>query len=127
MDQFQLNKDIDVIYNFIDSQAFKPQLASIKVRRTLAADDEKIIMHISNFRQPKNTAGVIKAFAKTSGKINARLMLIGDGPDMPDIKALCLKKGIHNKVSFLGKRKHLELLIPNAVLWSNRSGHFNKG
>ncbi len=114
LEQFQLNKAIEVIYNFIDPQVFNPQLASSEVRQTLASDDEKIIMHVSNFRQPKNTFGVIKTFAKVVGTINARLVLVGDGPDMPEIKTLCQSLGIIDKVNFLGKRKHLESIIPNA-------------
>ena len=114
LDQFQLHKAIEVIYNFIDPHVFTPQRASAEVRQSLAADDEKLIMHISNFRQPKNTSGVIKTFAKTVGKINARLVLIGNGPDMAETKILCLDLGIIDKVTFLGKRKHLESIIPNA-------------
>jgi len=112
--EFNLNKKIEVIYNFIDKNAFTPESASIEIRRTMAKDNEKIIMHISNFREPKNTNGVIKAFAKTVGRVEARLVLIGDGPKMDEIKCLCKDLDIFEKVTFMGKINHIEKIIPNA-------------
>jgi glycosyltransferase involved in cell wall biosynthesis len=58
LEYFNLDKDIEVIYNFIDTEAFHPRYASLNVRRRFAKDSEKTIMHISNFREPKNTEGV---------------------------------------------------------------------
>jgi len=111
---FGLEREIEVIYNFIDPQSFRPELATLETRRTLAPDDEKIIMHVSNFRKPKNTQGVVKTFALAAAKVKARLVLIGDGPDMDEVKSLCHKLKVWNRVMFLGNMNHIEALIPNA-------------
>jgi len=108
-------KNIEIIYNFIDPDIFTSKNRSLEVRRTMANDDEKIIMHISNFRHPKNTPGVIKAFAKTIGRVNARLVLIGDGEKMPEIKKMCSEMDIEDRVTFMGKINNIEKIIPNAI------------
>ncbi len=111
---FKIEKEIEVIYNFIDTDVFKPSLASKKIRRSMAKDSEKIIMHISNFREPKNTRGVIKTFFKTIGRVDARLVLVGDGEMMDEIKELCRKLDIYDRVVFMGKISHIETIIANA-------------
>jgi N-acetyl-alpha-D-glucosaminyl L-malate synthase BshA len=114
LEHFHLNTNIEVIHNFIDLDVFSPEFASSQVREQLATPDEKIIMHISNFRQPKNTVGVIRAFARTVGKIRARLVLVGDGPDLEQVKNLCHDLKLEDRVTFMGKRQHIEKIIANA-------------
>jgi len=113
-EHLHLDRDIEVIHNFIDPDAFKPELASLETRRTMAEDGEKIVMHVSNFRLPKNTAGVVKAFARAVRKVRARLVLIGDGPELEQVKVLCRELKIANRVTFMGKVNPIEAIIPNA-------------
>ncbi|WOH35954.1 N-acetyl-alpha-D-glucosaminyl L-malate synthase BshA [Thalassotalea fonticola] len=113
-EQFDISKSIGVIYNFIDLDVFSPKHASVERRRMLASDDEKILMHISNFRPVKNTEAVIEAFHMVQAKVNARLVLLGNGPDLRKIKLLCQQLGIAEKVTFLGDVMHVENIIPNA-------------
>ncbi len=113
-ENFNITKDINVIYNFIDVEKFAPANASLKLRRELADDDEKIIMHISNFRPVKNTQTVINAFEKVSKAVNARLVLLGDGPDMEFMKQDCEARGIASKVNFMGSVTQVENYIANA-------------
>ncbi|NTS77652.1 N-acetyl-alpha-D-glucosaminyl L-malate synthase BshA [Catenovulum sp. SM1970] len=109
-----LKKDIQVVHNFIDLDVFTPNNENIKTRRAMANDDEKIILHASNFRQVKNTSGVVKTFAKVAKQIKARLVLVGDGPEVAETKALAEKLGIADKVNFFGKVQHMEKVIANA-------------
>ncbi|WNC72836.1 N-acetyl-alpha-D-glucosaminyl L-malate synthase BshA [Thalassotalea psychrophila] len=113
-EQFDIRKSIEVIYNFIDLDVFSPKHASLERRRMLASDDEKILMHISNFRPVKNTEAVIETFHMVQAKVNARLVLLGNGPDLNKIKLLCQQLGIAEKVTFLGDVMHVENIIPNA-------------
>lgn len=111
---FGLEREIEVIHNFIDPESFRPELATLETHRTLAPDDEKIIMHVSNFREPKNTKGVVGTFAIAAEKLKARLVLVGDGPDTDEVKSLCHQLKVSNWVKFMGKINHVEALIPNA-------------
>jgi len=114
IDNFELDKDIRVIYNFVDPAVFTPAKATIEQRQLLARDDEKLIMHISNFRQPKNTLGVVKTFALIVELIGARLVLVGDGPDVTAARNLCKALGIVDRVTFTGMVTQIEKIIANA-------------
>jgi len=114
LDNFELDKDISVIHNFVDPEVFTPDRAKIEQRQLLARDDEKIIMHISNFRQPKNTLGVVKTFALIADRIDARLVLVGDGPDVTATRKLCKALGVMDRVTFTGMVTQIEEIIANA-------------
>ena len=113
-EQFEIFKPITVINNFIDLEVYSAKHASQKRRRMLANDDEKIVMHISNFRPVKNTRIVIEAFHLVQARVKARLVLLGTGPDLEEMKQQCQDLGISDKVSFLGNVTHTEEIIPNA-------------
>jgi N-acetyl-alpha-D-glucosaminyl L-malate synthase BshA len=114
--EFSLNKDIEMIPNFVDTERFKPQMDKTQ-RRQFARDEEKIIMHISNFRPVKRVEDIIKIFALINREIPSKLILIGDGPDLS--KALLLSKElkIENKVISLGGQDYVENLLPLADLF----------
>jgi N-acetyl-alpha-D-glucosaminyl L-malate synthase BshA len=77
---YNINKDIRVIYNFIDTEIFKP-LENEQFRKRIAPEGEKILVHTSNFRGVKRVPDTIKILAKVREEIPAKLLLIGDGPD----------------------------------------------
>ncbi len=111
---FKIDKDIQVIHNFIDPDTFRPDGADKSTRDCLADSDEKIVMHISNFREPKNVAGVVKAFAHAAEKSRSRLVLVGDGPGVGEIKHLCRDLEICNRVTNIGKVDNVETILPHA-------------
>ena len=100
---FDITKDIEVIHNFVDTDVFKPGISDAP--SCLANKDEKIIMHISNFRPPKNPEGVIKIFYYAQKKIPAKLVLVGDGPGVGEIRNLCKKFDICEHVCFFRKTR----------------------
>ena len=113
-EHFDIQHDIEIIHNFIDTDEFKPADESTCCRSKLAADDEFIVMHISNFRPPKNPKAIIHAFAQASEEIKARLVLVGDGPEILEIKTECRKLKICDKVSYLGKIQNVAPVIAAA-------------
>ncbi len=104
---FEVNKPIHVIHNFVDTERFAPGLSQIN-RRHLAGDDEKIVLHVSNFRPVKRLEDVVAAFALTAARIPARLLLIGDGPERERTLELARKLGVMNRTWFLGKQNLIE-------------------
>lgn len=111
---FSINKDIQVINNFIDFDDFSPECASLSLRRKLAEDDEKILMHVSNFRPVKNTYAVLNVFKIVRQSTKAKLVLLGDGPDIEKMKLICKQQGIISQVLFVGNVKNTEQYIANA-------------
>ncbi len=109
---FGISNEIEVIYNFVDSDVFKPGNGS--PTSCLAVPGEKIIMHVSNFRPPKNPLGVIEIFARVREKLSAKLVLVGDGPGLGEIKNKCREYDICDHVCFVGKVDNVETIIPMA-------------
>ncbi len=111
---FEISKPIEVIHNFIDLEEFSPRRACSKLRKTLAAADEKIIMHVSNFRPIKNIQTVLRSFQRLQEGINARLVLIGSGPETDSIKLECQASGIIDRVNFVGNVTEIAAYIATA-------------
>jgi L-malate glycosyltransferase len=104
---FDIRKEIQVIYNFVDLARFKRKPLP-HFREAIAPNGEKILLHISNFRSIKRVEDVVHIFKKVHDELPSKLLLIGDGPDRPKIEDLCRKIGICNDIRFVGKQEQLE-------------------
>jgi len=128
MSNYQINKEIEVIPNFIDIEKFKRQNDenSQCFRKNFAPNNEKILVHTSNFRPLKRVQDVIRIFAEIKTKIPSRLILVGDGPERSDCENLCRTLGIFELVKFMGKQDAIvELLsISDIFLMPSQSESF---
>jgi N-acetyl-alpha-D-glucosaminyl L-malate synthase BshA len=99
---FATTQTIHVIPNFIQ---VKPELLekNLEKRRHYAMDNERILCHISNFRQVKRVEDVVHVFHQVQKEIPAKLILGGDGPERPFVERLGRELGICNKIIFTGK------------------------
>ncbi|MFP4496768.1 MAG: N-acetyl-alpha-D-glucosaminyl L-malate synthase BshA [Vulcanimicrobiota bacterium] len=113
---FKIRNPIEVIYNFVDTSEFKP-VKDIELRRQFANDDEKILIHISNFRPVKKTLNTIRVFDGIRKKIPSRLLMIGDGVDYFAAHRLVEALGIEDKVKFLGKVESVHEILSVADLF----------
>ena len=114
---FEIKRPIEVIQNFVNCDVYKPDEALIReLRPQYAAPDEKLILHLSNFRRVKRVDDVVEVFARVAQQMPARLMLIGDGPDRSLAEHLCTRYGIDDRVHFLGKQDSVQDLLPLADL-----------
>jgi L-malate glycosyltransferase len=107
---FNVEKEIDVIYNFVDLQRFSKKPKD-HFKKAIAPFGEKIIVHTSNFRKVKRVQDVVMAFDKLHRSIPAKLLLIGDGPERAHIEQLCRDIGTCNDVRFLGKQEAIEEIL----------------
>ncbi|GAB3821409.1 N-acetyl-alpha-D-glucosaminyl L-malate synthase BshA [Pontibacter rugosus] len=115
-DYFQIEKDIQVIPNFINLEKFKRQKKE-HFRLAIAANNEKLLVHTSNFRGVKRVEDVIRIFAKVREQIPSKLLMVGDGPDRPKMEKLCRELGIFQDVRFLGKLEAVEEVLSIADLF----------
>jgi len=98
--QFQVRKEIEVIYNFIDPVRHeRPVPACIPPRE---CPEQFNLMHISNFRPVKRVGDVVRTFARVRERVNARLILVGDGPDAGMARQLARDLGVADFVTFTG-------------------------
>ena len=104
---FDIKKNIEVIPNFIDPSLYR-FAEDIELRSQFAEKDEVIITHISNFRKVKRVDDVIRIFEGVQKQLSAKLLMVGDGPELHQVKNLARELGISDKVFFLGKSKRIE-------------------
>jgi N-acetyl-alpha-D-glucosaminyl L-malate synthase BshA len=108
--EFSPKKPIEVVYNFVDTEEYK-RLELPELRAKFARENEKIIIHISNFRPVKRVGDVILAFNQIRKKITSKLLLVGDGPDMPKIESLIQKLNLNDSIFCLGEQIAIPQLL----------------
>jgi N-acetyl-alpha-D-glucosaminyl L-malate synthase BshA len=113
---FGIEKPIKIIHNFVDTTRFKPDQAGCD-RGIFARPDEKIIMHMSNYRPVKNATDVVRVFKRINDAVPSRLVLIGDGPDAPNVLRLAEQWGLKNRTLFLGGQDSVETILCKADLF----------
>ncbi|MDM5302240.1 N-acetyl-alpha-D-glucosaminyl L-malate synthase BshA [Bacillus subtilis] len=109
-DLIKPEKKIETIYNFIDERVYlKKNNAAIKEKHGILPD-EKVVIHVSNFRKVKRVQDVIRVFRNIAGKTKAKLLLVGDGPEKSTACELVRKYGLENQVLMLGNQDRVEEL-----------------
>ncbi|WP_421938346.1 N-acetyl-alpha-D-glucosaminyl L-malate synthase BshA [Pedobacter sp.] len=107
---FEITKDIKVIPNFIDFSRFSLQ-AKDHFKKAIAPNNERILIHTSNFRKVKRTSDVIRVFEKVQSVIPSKLLMVGDGPERVYNEQLCRSLNICENVRFLGKQDAVEEIL----------------
>ncbi|MFP3895643.1 MAG: N-acetyl-alpha-D-glucosaminyl L-malate synthase BshA [Anaerolineales bacterium] len=113
--QFQVEKEIEVIYNFVDLDRHEAHIPSC----VPPADSpgQRTLMHISNFRAVKRVVDVIEIFSYVAEKVDARLIMVGDGPDTCHALQKALELGISDRVRFTGVTEEVASLLKTADLF----------
>ncbi len=107
---FNIKKEIQVITNFIDNSVFIKK--SDCERKQFADSDEKILIHVSNLRPVKRVEEVLEIFKNVQKKINSKLVIIGEGPDMEKVNQFLEENpDLINKVRLLGKVNDLYRIL----------------
>jgi N-acetyl-alpha-D-glucosaminyl L-malate synthase BshA len=101
--------NIEVIPNFVDTVRFRPS--------KLATPGPPLAIHVSNFRAVKRVPWLVEAFAKASAGTEARLALVGDGPEEPAAQERARALGIADRVVFHGMRDDLPELLSRASVF----------
>jgi N-acetyl-alpha-D-glucosaminyl L-malate synthase BshA len=100
----ETSKDIVPIYNFVRENEF-PTIRNTNLKQYYGIKEvEKVIIHVSNFRAVKRIDTVIETFAKLHKQMPSKLLLIGDGPELMDMKQLAKDLDVEEHVIFLGKQ-----------------------
>ena len=113
---FNIQKPIEVIYNFVDVKRFNKKPVDA-FKKLIAPNNEKIIVHASNFRKVKRVMDVVQTFLLVNKKIPSRLLLLGDGPERPEIEAFTRGCEDCAEIKFLGKQEQMEDILPIADLF----------
>lgn len=109
-DIIETDKEIVPIYNFVREKEFPTKLNTpTSEDEQLKAcygiqPDEKVLIHVSNFRSVKRIDTIIDTFARVHKAIPSKLILLGDGPELMDMKEKARQLNLEEAVLFLGKQ-----------------------
>lgn len=121
-DIFDIKKDIRVIPNFIDLDRFKRSQKE-HFKMAICPNGEKVVTHVSNFREVKRVPDVVSAFNQVlKNGVEAKLLLVGDGPDRQKAEQKCRELGMCEHVRFLGKQEQVEEVLSISDLFMIPSG-----
>jgi N-acetyl-alpha-D-glucosaminyl L-malate synthase BshA len=81
------------------------------LRRRFAPGEEKILIHVSNFRAVKRPGDVVDVFARVQKEIPSVLLMVGDGPERSNAEWAAHNNGVQDRVHFMGKQDNIEELI----------------
>ena len=116
LQHFDVRGDIEVIPNFVCFKQYSHE-KDMELRRTYAKDDEKILIHISNFRPVKRIEDIVRVFAEVHKTVKSKLILVGDGPDRDLIDNLCTEFHLCDDILRVGKLKETETILSIADLF----------
>jgi len=108
---FNIANEIQVVYNFIDTEKYDREQQAECQRIAVAEPHERILTHISNFRPVKRIEDVVKIFHKVQMETPSKLLMVGEGPEKRKAELLVRKLGISEKVIFLGNSHEIEKLL----------------
>jgi L-malate glycosyltransferase len=106
---------VEVIPNFVNPAVFNRSRYDHALREQVGPD-QKIVMHVSNFRPVKRVLDVVRAFARIAKQVNSVLVLVGDGPDRDAAEDEARQLGVHDRVLALGRIEKVAPLLANADL-----------
>src|SRR5256885_1221497 len=118
VEEFDVRNPIEVIYNFVNCDVYRRPKEVSAERSIFAEPEEKILVHLSNFRPVKRIGDVIEIFDRVQKEVPSRLMMIGDGPERSAAEWQVRRLGLLNRVHFLGKQDnvHEKLAIADLML-----------
>ena len=108
--QLHVRAKIRVIPNFLDCHHHRRLSDDGLGDRYRNGDHHtKLVVHVSNFRPVKRADAVVRIFQRIRERVQARLLLIGDGPELPLARRVARELGVSADVHALGEQ---ELVVP---------------
>ncbi len=122
LEHFQIDDDIEVIPNFIDTERFT-RMNKGHFKQALCPNGEKVLVHVSNFRPVKRAGDVVHIFHRLRQEgMPVKLLLVGDGPDRMPTQSLARELGVYDDIRFLGKQEPIEEILSIADVFLMPSG-----
>jgi N-acetyl-alpha-D-glucosaminyl L-malate synthase BshA len=111
-EQLSVSRDIRVIPNFLDCSVHRRRPRPELRRRFTGGDNAtRIVAHVSNFRPVKRVDLVMATFDRIRREVPARLLLVGDGPDLALAYRLARELGIAALVHGVGAQEEVVPLL----------------
>lgn len=116
--ELPVHTDIRVIYNFLQCDVYRRMpVPALRECYCPAGGFDRLVVHVSNFRPVKRVPVVVDVFAEIRKHVNARLLLVGEGPDLPVVQRRIHDLGLRSSVEILGEQEQLVPLLSEADLF----------
>jgi N-acetyl-alpha-D-glucosaminyl L-malate synthase BshA len=110
--ELAVTRDIEVIPNFLDCAVHKRQdMPELRRRLTDGDSATRIVVHVSNFRPVKRIDYVMAIFDRVRQRVPARLLLVGDGPDLPLALRTARERGMAHLIHAVGAQEEVQPLL----------------
>lgn len=112
---FGIKHGVEVIYNF-----FVPQqdlIGKKPFRNEYVSGNQKLLVHSSNYRPVKRPVDVFNIFKRVRAALDCKLLLLGAGNGMEEIRALVAEHKMENEVIFLGRSRDVDPYIASGDLF----------
>ena len=116
-DQLGVDCPIDIVPNFVDESVLERPDDDVGARRWAKSEDERLFVHISNYRRVKRALDVVEVFARVLESVPARLLLVGEGPDLNRVEMRARELGVEDSVELLGQLPRVEEALWGADLF----------
>ena len=117
-DGLNVTREILVIPNFLDCAVHRRMdVPDLRTRFTRGNPDTRIVIHVSNFRPVKRLDAVLSVFDRIRRGVPARLLLVGDGPEMETVHRLARTLGIEPLLDLVGEQEEVLQLLSVADLF----------
>src|SRR5690606_5761756 len=80
-------------------------------RNRFARPKELLLVHLSNLRAVKQPVDAVRVLAAVRRERPASLLLIGDGPEMPAVRAEAARLAVADRVRLVGSRADVPFLL----------------
>jgi L-malate glycosyltransferase len=103
---------IRVIPNFLECDVHKKRdLPDLRARLCPPDRYDRLIIHLSNFRPVKRVEAVVEIFERVRQKVRAKLIFVGEGPELNKAMRMVHDRGLACDVEALGEQDQVVPLL----------------
>lgn len=115
-------RSVNVIYNGIDTAVGNSAADRARIRKMLGVGDDVLtIGTVARLDPVKDLGTLIESVSHLVAERRVRLVIIGDGPELPRLKQVATARGVSNDVTFVGHRDDARRWLSAFDLFANSS------